>query len=202
MILRELRDQCALMVRDRSYREIDKEEWLLFFQSASLDARNGGWLVHVEDDETITLVNGTWDYEIPAPFVYITDIYLETRDSGVSRYLHRLDMWKPRLDGGRPIISFFHDWHLDPGRKIKIVGQAKPKIYVDENESIDRGMESFLRERALYFAFTYLGADMSEFARWRQQMAMQRWQSSEAALMRRSPENRQMPNSILVPGRG
>lgn len=204
MLVKDLRQMAALMVHDPRYGEISREDWLLYIASAALDARNAGWYLHAEDSESLVVAEATWEYAVPAGFAYIEGIYIEDTSGGTSVYVQpisRVD-YDIRLNGGYPVITFNSRWGLHVGRHLKIIGQVRPTIYVDENESIDRGMESYLRERAMYFAFRFLGAGGSELARWRQQMAIQAWQSSEVFLTHHPQEFRQAPDSIVVPGRG
>jgi hypothetical protein len=203
VILHELRDDCALMVHDPDYGELSKARWNAFLRSAAQDARSSGWFLHYEDDESLVVASNDFDYTVPDGFAYIDTIYLEETINGVSQYRTEIPQahWEIRLDGGVPTIYFFTHSLLVVDKNLKIQGQARPTIYMNENEPIDGGMESFLRERAMYFAFRYLGAGLSELDRWRQQMSQQCWQTSEAMLARHPQEFRMRPNAREVPGR-
>lgn len=202
--VKDIRDDCALHAHDPSFNEITKAQWIAFIRSASSDARSSGWLTDLEDSESLEVAASTWEYPVPAGFAYIEKIMLEQEVNGTSVYAMEIDRahWEIRLNGGAPVFSFHSRDMLETGKNIKVIGQARPTIYMDENETIDRGMEAFMRERALYFAFRYLGAGMSELARWRQQMSTQAWQTSEMMLSRHPQEFRVRPNSRVVLGRG
>lgn len=203
MFCRELREELSLHAHDPSFNEITKSQWMLFMRSASFDARNAGWLVHLENDESITLSSTAWEYEVPDGFSYISKIYLQETVNDTDVYVFEIPRshWEPRLNGSTPVISFVTRNLLETDKKIKIVGQGRPNLLVSENDTIDLGMESFIRERTLYFAFRYLGAGLSELARWRQQMSQQAWQSSELFLQQHPQEFRVEPDSRLVLGR-
>jgi hypothetical protein len=204
MLVKDLRQMAALMAHDPRYSEVTKEDWILYMASAALDARNSGWYLHAEDSESLE-ISSAWEYTVPSGFARIHGLYVEDTHNGVSVYdVHPIDRvnYEIRLNGGVPVIVFNSAHDLTPGRHIKVVGQVRPTIYVDENETIDRGMESYIRERTLYFVFRFMGAGGSELARWRQQMSTQAWQSSEVFLQKHPQEFRQAPDSIVVPGRG
>lgn len=204
MLVRDMATECALMVHDVAMNEILRSQWLMFIRSAGMDARSSGWLVDLEDSESLTVANDTWEYTVPAGFAYIEKIMLESTVNGTSVYIDAIpnSHWEPRLNGSAPVISFATQTSLDVGMHLKVIGQARPTIYIDENEVIDRGMEAFIRERTLYFAFRFMGAGLSELARWRQQMSTQAWQTSEMMLQRHPQEMRVRPSSRAVQGRG
>lgn len=204
MLLKDLREETSLAVHDPDFNEITKSQWTLFFRSAGMDARSSGWLLDVEDDESLTVADNTFNYAVPNGFAYIDSLMIEETSDGNSVYVREIPSvhYDIRLDGGKPVFAFVTLSELNTGKHIKVIGQARPTIYTDENQQIDRGMETFIRERALYFAFRFLGAGLSELARWRQQMATYCFQTSEAMLSRHPQEFRSKPSSRAVPGRG
>lgn len=203
MNLETLRDDCALMVHDPSYNELSQAQWLTLVRSAAQDARSSGWMIPIEDSESITCVGNTFEYDIPTGFAYIDGLLIEETITGSSVYVRPVpnSHWEPRLNGGVAVFSFNTITELTVGKHIKVIGQARPSIYVNADQNIDAGMESFIRERALYFAFRYLGAGRSELAGYRQQMAQQAWTTSELFLKRHPQEFRVHPSAKEVPGR-
>lgn len=183
--------------------EFSRVNVMRLLNQASFDARNNGWVVHAEDDESITLAANDFEYTIPEDYCYISSLWLGDTQNGVVIYdqLIPAELWEPRLNGALPIIYFISPSFIVAGRTIKIVGQKRPKQYADEQQTIDTGMESFLRERTLYFLFRVLGAGLSDLARWRQTMSQQSWASSERFLLNNPQLFRQAPNSRYVPGR-
>ena len=205
MLVSDLRDELALHAHDPSYGEISQAQMLTFIASAARDARHaGGWLVRLEDDESLTAASTTYEYAVPTGFAYISHLEIEETINGTAVYVNELPRshWDVTLNGGVPVFKFNTITQLTPGKRIKVHGQQRPTIYTVATQTIDAGMESFIRERALYFVFRYLGAGLSELARWRQQMAIQSWQTSEMFLRRHPQEFRMLPNAIEVPGRG
>lgn len=202
--VKTLRDECALHLHDVDFAEISEAHWLSFIRSASMDGRNAGWYIDVEDDESLTVAASDYDYTVPQHFAYLDRILIEETINGTSVYVREVPRshWTVRLNGGVPVIEFSTVTELTVDKKLKLIGQKRPTLYTSADQPVDSGMESFLRERALYFAFRYTGAGLSELARWRQQMSVQSHQSSEAFLMRHPQEFRMHPSAILVPGRG
>ena len=201
----ELQTEVALHAHDPSNGELSAAQLLTFIASAARDARHAaGWLIRLEDDESLTVVSNTYEYTIPASFAYISHLEMEEIISGTSVYVQEIPRshWDITINAGVPAFKFNTITQLTVGRRLKVHGQQRPTIYTVGTQTLDAGMESFLRERALYFVFRYLGAGLSELARWRQQMAIQSWQTSEMFLRRHPQEFRALPNAIEVPGRG
>lgn len=208
MIIDDLISECALHVHDEGLIEIRRSTWLAFCTTASRHARSSGWLLPMEDDESLVIAENTYDYDIPTGFCYISDLWREDDFGGVSVYNIYIpqDWWAPggmiRINNGKPVLNFHNGYTLETGKHIKIVGQRRPTVYTDVSQTIDPGMEGFMIERVLYYAFRFLGTGQSEFSRWRQQMSVQSFQSSEQLLARHPAEFRVNPSAISVPGRG
>lgn len=199
----ELVWEVALHAGDPSYSELSEQHLLALVRSAAYDARNSGWLLPHEEDESLTVTENTYEYAVPLDFAYIEKMYLEETINSTDIYIEPVpsNHWELRLNGAIPVIYFNTLSAVTIGKNLKIVGQKRPTLYHIRDQIIDRGMESFLRERALYYAFRILGAGMSELARWRQTMSQQSWATSEAFLRRHPQEFRVNPNSRHVPGR-
>ena len=204
MLVSDLQDEVALHTHDIGKAEISAANLLVFINSAARDARNSGWLERLEDDESLEAAASTWEYDVPADFAYVEKLYIEETEENTDVYTNRIPEahWEIRLNGSDPVFVFSSLQYLPAGKNIKVVGQKRPTIYTTAGQTIDLGMESFLRERVLFFAFRYLGAGLSELARWRQSMATTSWQLSEAFLRRHPQEFRALPSSQEVPGRG
>lgn len=198
-----LQTDCALMLHDAGLAEITSAQWVSFIRSASLDARNEGWYIYMEDDESLAVAMNTYEYNVPSTFCSVDKLLIEETISGIPVYVTEIPRphYELRLNGGVPVFTFNTITQLVYGKHIKVVGQKRPTIYSSTADAVDAGMESFLRERALYFGFRYTGAGMSELAAWRRQMAVQAWQTSEAFLHRHPASFRQSPSGQIVPGR-
>lgn len=204
MLVSDLYAECALHTHDVAYAELSTSNWISFIASAARDMRSSGWLIRLEDDESLSATSNQYEYDVPASFAYIETLYLEESINGTSVYTHQMPRahWEIRLNGGAPTIYFLSLNELVPDKHIKIIGQKRPTIYTSGSETIDPGAESFLRERALYFGFRFLGAGLSELARWRQAMSSQCFVTSETMLRRHPQEFRALPSAVEIPGRG
>ena len=203
MLVSEMVTEVALHIHDPSNQEVTAAQLLTFIQSAARDCRSSGWLVFLEDDESLETTANTYEYTIPASFAYIESLWLEETINGVSTYTYMIPRghYTITYNGSNPVFSFFTLTNLTVGRNIKVRGQQRPTIYTATGNTIDAGMEGFLRERVIYFALRYIGSGQSELARFRQQMAVFAFQSSEAMLKRHPQEFRVKPSSVVVPGR-
>lgn len=180
-----------------------------FVNDAVYDARNSGWLIILEDDESLTFANDTWEYEIPASFAYIHQLRIEddsttpsTWDEPVPRHF-----WDIRLDGAVPKFFFSKQFPLPVDKALKVIGQKRPTIYssgaTGMAQTVDPGFESFLRERAVFFAMGFMTTGNPQLVGDPKQLqiAGQSFALSEAFLARHPQENRVFPNSIYVPSR-
>lgn len=208
MLVSEMQTELALHAHDPLGGELNAANWLSFIQSAARDARSSGWLVYNEDNESITIASNTYEYAVPSGFAYVTRILVSETISGTAVYVREVPRshYEIRYNTiaavAGPAITFTTITELTPNQTLKVVGQARPTIYTAAGNTIDPGMEGFLRERALYYGFRFLGAGLSELARWRQQMSIQCWQTSEAMLRRHPQEFRMHPSAMEVPSRG
>jgi len=131
-----------------------------FIQDAYDDIKLTGWLLPVEEDESITLVADTYSYPVPANFAYIYMI-LEEDYATPGQYDYAIpdNAWRPAYDGGVPVIMFNSlVWGPTAGKKIKIVGQQRPTVPLVDATAIEDGFVSFIRMRTEAYALLYLAA--------------------------------------------
>lgn len=202
MIVDELINMCALQVSDSDFKEFDKGKWLMCLNAASQDARNSGWLRHIDDDTSITIAASTYTYTVPDDFAYIYELRMEDTQNGTSAYTRQIPFlhWNIHTQTN-PVFFFNTITSLEVGKHIMVVGQGRPTIYTDLNQTVDAGFESFLRERTVAYACQILGGGISELSKWRQVLAGMKMNSSEVFLRRHPQEFRVMPGSVVVPGR-
>lgn len=203
MELSDLIADCALMIGDPDYKQVSMSQWVRLAKQASYDARNRDWFIPAEENESLTVADNTYEYAVPVDFAYIRRLEQSDTINNTTVYLDNIPdgHWEPRLNGEIPVIKFHSITALITGRYIKVIGQKRPTLYNSPNQQIDYGMESFLRERMLYFAFRLTGAGVSDLARWRQQMAMQSWATSEKFMEYHPQEFRMDPGARYVPRR-
>jgi len=130
-----------------------------FLDDAIDDIRSSGWLLPIEEDESLTMVADTYQYDVPASFAYIQDLF-EEDSSTADLYTEAIPqhMWKPGYDGGNPTIEFNANlWTPVPGKSIKVVGQQRPSKYTADSDTVEDGFIGFMRVRAQAYALLYLG---------------------------------------------
>jgi hypothetical protein len=104
--------------------------------------------------------------------------------------------------GSRPQFVFNSDFvSFTPGTPIQVIGQARPTIYTAETDTLDLGMESFLRERALTFASRFASMGGSAVANMRRAIGQEALALSEQFLRLHPAEFRVAPNSTRIKGR-
>lgn len=203
MLVSELQTELSLHTHDPNNGEISLVNWLNLINSAARDARNNGWYLPLEDNESLTIAANDFNYAVPATFAAVEKLLMSETSNSTTVYVHEIPAhhWEIRTDGGVPVFEFNTITQLTVDATIKVVGQKRPTIYTLTSETVDPGMESFLRERALYFGFRFLGAGLSELSRWRQDMSKQCWATSEAFLLKHPQEFRMRPDVRVVDGR-
>ena len=182
-------------VRDPGLVEVSQAQLITFLNDAAQDASGQGWLIWLADNTSLTFVPADFDYSVPASFAYIKDV--ESPTAVIPR-----QYWDLRLVSTTPTL-LFSSFFTIPAGAIKIVGYRRPTTnYAVTSETVDAGMEPFLRERASSFALEMMSAGLSELDRLRSTQAERHFRNSELLLQRRvSFLERLVPNLRLVPGR-
>ena len=121
--------------------------------------------------------------------------------------------WEPKLQSGganattaalgtRPQFVFNSAYFgFTPGTPIQVRGQRRPTIYSSEEDTLDSGMESFLRERSLVFAARFASMGGSAVSNMRRTIGQEALALSEQFLRLHPQEFRVAPNSIRIKGR-
>lgn len=204
MLISELKQELAINLDDPAMQKIVDSLYLIQINKAARDLRNSGWYIHLEEDESLTEVDSTYTYTIPASFVIISELRRgETFDSTVVYDVpiprHN---WEVGLDGGVAIIRFDSNFFtLQSGVSLKVMGQRRPTIYTADTDTVDIGCESFLSERATSYCARLLGLGGSELARGYAQIAEQALRNSMLALSMQPQAFRMDVDGIHVPGR-
>ena len=121
--------------------------------------------------------------------------------------------WRPKLQSGganatsaakgsRAQVVFNSSFFsFTGGTPLQFVGQKRPNLYTVAGDTIDLGMESFLRERALFHTARYAAAGGSAYSASRRQISNDALLLSEDFLRKHPAEFRVLPNSVRIPGR-
>lgn len=197
-----LEGNIALRIHDTANAELTAAQLLLFINMAVQDITNAGWLIYLEEDESLTEAATTFSFAVPATFAYINKILRQ--NTVTSTYDEALDDngWRLGLDAGVATL-FFNELRYDPfpGGHLKIVGQRRPTVYTAGSDTIDAGLEAVLREGAAFYAFQFVAAGRSEYAGWRQAETSIAYDRFNRLLSYAPQQFRMKPNSRYVPGR-
>jgi hypothetical protein len=197
-----LQTNMGLRLHDTANSEISAAQLITFLNMAVDDIKAAGYLIYLEESESLVEVAGTYSFAVPAGFAYINKILRE--DTSIHTYDNDLDVesWRLALDGGVPTLFFnAQRYNPSPGAHLKIVGQSRPVSYAAGGDTIDTGLEAVIREGALYYAFQFVAAGRSEYAMWRQQEAQLAYTRFQQLLSYAPQQFRMKPNSRYVPTR-
>jgi len=99
-------------------------------------------------------------------------------------------------------IIFYEPWYQpDSGANIKILGQKRPSLYAAGADIVDTNMDTFLREKATYYAGMFSAFGQSEYAATRRDAALLALRQAENMLAQSPQVFRMKQGSIYVPGR-
>jgi hypothetical protein len=197
-----LQTNMGLRLHDVANAEVTAAQLITFLNMAVDDIKAAGWLIYLEEDESLTEAATTYSFTVPTSFAYINKILRQNRSTSTYEYNLDVESWRLGLNGSAPTLFFDERrYRPDPGAHLKLIGQKRPTSYTAGSDTVDAGLDAVLREGALYYAFQFVAAGRSEYAAWRQaetQLAYTRFQQ----MLSYAPQQfRMKPNSRYVPGR-
>ena len=197
-----LKTDIALRIHDVDNNEVSSAQLLNFINMAVRDMQNAGWILPISDDTSLTEDANTYTFTVPDDFVYINRILRENVATETYDYEFPSDMWRLDFISDVPTLTFDErQYQADAGALLMIKGQKRPTIYTDDSDNIDNMTWSFLRERATYYAASFVAGGLSQYSQYRQKLADTAFAISEQQLSRSPQEFRMFPNSKKVPGR-
>jgi hypothetical protein len=197
----KLRDELAHHLQDPANRLVNRDQLLEFINSAAWDASTNDWLLPL-DNESLLESTGTYEYNVPSDFLYIHEVWEES--AVADRYDRRIvrNQWRILLVSTTPTLVFDSDlFTITDARNLKLVGHKRPTTEYGDSDSIDTGLESFIRERAVSYAARNLSRHGGAMAQQYAALAEEAWQKSEALLQNRPEQYQLHIRSRLVPGR-
>ncbi len=90
---------------------------------------------------------------------------------------------------------------MTPTGGATVTGWKRPTVYTVVGDTVDAGLESFLRDRAAAYALGFMAAGGSELDRGRLQARELKMRDSEALLARRPQQYEVSPIARYVPTR-
>ncbi len=186
--------------------QVSIPQLLTFINDAALDLRNSGWLKILADDESIEFSNNDYDYDVPSSFAYIYELRVESTTISPSTFDEIIDrhFWRISEDvAGTPELVFHQAFPIPNGKKLKVMGQERPSLYTAITDTIDAGMESYIRESAAASALEYMASARPdvEFERSRFVLAQAARATAFRFLALQPQRFRMFPNSEYVPTR-
>ncbi len=151
----ELKDEISHHIQDPSHFLVNTDQLLEFINSASWDAAAEGAVLPIEDNESLTISTGTFEYNVPATFAYIHEIWQEaTATSDIYPAFVPWNRWLLSYNGSNAIIRFSREYYtITNDIDLQVLGHRRPTPeYSEDTENIDAGLESFIRERAIAYA--------------------------------------------------
>src|SRR5574341_14061 len=199
MTVLTLKQEIASRLHDPASQIVTDQQLLTFINAAARDADVADWLVELEEDESLTLATATYNYNVPANFAIITEIKQEGATSDLYDVLVLPHKWALALNGGVPIIRFNSTFFtITNGKKLKLIGFKKPVTYTEDTDTVDVGIESFLRERATSYGAADLGRSTSGWARSYEQLFQDSFAVSESLLAAQKERQRERLAQFLV----
>lgn len=197
--IKVLVDNIKAQVRDPFEMETTIDQVIQFINDAAFDAAGQGWVIPLEDDESVTF--SAVSVSVPATFAWIQEIRYGTNYvSVIPRHY-----WDIRINGGVPVI-FFDAGLTGVSGLIKFVGFKRPKSdYTVLTDTVDESCVAFLRARAIYNALQFIavpGTQNEDAVR--QAQSETRWRESETILrhyLAEVQEKKYVPKPRAVPGR-
>lgn len=186
--------------------QVSIPQMLTFINDAALDLRNSGWLKILADDESIEFVTNDYDYDVPSSFAFVYELRIENTATTPSTFDEIIDFhfWRIAEDvAGTPEFVFHQGFPIPSGKKLKVMGQERPSLYTAITNTVDAGMESYIRESATASSLEYMASARPdvEFERSRFVLAQQARATAFRFLSLQPMRFRQFPNSEYVPTR-
>jgi len=191
LLISELKTEISLHLRDTGVIEVTTAQLLIFINSASRDAGDAGWFVPIAG-AAITVAAGA--VAVPAAFSHIEDIRNVATNARVERHY-----WKLEIVTATP--SFVFEPSVRPTGASTVHGWRRPTIYTADPDTVDIGLESFLRDKACAHALTFMMAGLSELDRARMQLSEVKKRDAKDFLDHIPVQYQLSPLVRYVPGR-
>ncbi|KKL24763.1 hypothetical protein LCGC14_2412080 [marine sediment metagenome] len=198
----ELRTEMGHHLQDAAHTLLNTAQLLSFINSAAWDAAAEGWLLDTQD-ESITLSASDYEYNVPAGIAYIHEIWTEAAaEAGTYPTFVPWHQWEIVLDtADTPAIHFSRESFTPTALDVRLKGQTRPTSEYGAGDSIDTGMESFIRERAVSYAARNLSRQGGPHSQMYAALSEAAMVKSEALLQQNAEFFRPKAYSRAVPGR-
>jgi len=186
MLVSTLKKEIAFLATDPTMRQVSSEQLLVLINQAVDDLIGYGWLTPMIEDTTLLMVDGTYNYLIPADWAYIEDILTEG-DTGIYDDVIPQHQWRIELLAGGPYVVFnSYEWGPIADSHLKLIGQKRPARYASDAATVDPLFIPFIRDRATAAALEYMACQPIPNA----ELAAQEFEQESPPGSLRPPKNR------------
>ncbi len=199
----ELQTEMGHHLQDAAHTLLNTAQLLAFINSAAWDAAAEGWLLDTQDESLTTAAND-YEYDVPAGLAYIHEIWTEAvAAAGTYPTFVPWHQWEIVLDAvSTPAIHFSRESYTPIATiDVRLKGQTRPTSEYAASASIDTGMESFIRERAVSYAARNLSRQGGAHSQMYAQLSEVAMVKSETLLQQNAEFFRPKAFSRAVPGR-
>jgi hypothetical protein len=193
----------AVRCHDSGYKETPNAvvaDYLAFVNDAVDDWNACGGLAYLSDAATLQVAD-TYDYTIPALFVYLWDVYVETETGRYEQVLK--DFWYVAYRTGATAevhIRRSSGFAPDATLHIMMAGQGR-QAHLAGGDTVLPDMLAYLRERGVYHALEYLAEGGGSLAASRRIAASNAVQLSAAMEVKMPRKFRAQQGGTYIPGR-
>ncbi len=195
-------DSVKARMREDDRIEVSFAQMISFINDAAQDLIASGWVIQ-DMDEALTFATGTYEYTAPSTLAFIHEIRVENTADTPSTWdeIVPLHLWRIG-EFDTPMLIFHKGFPIPDGKVMRILGQTRPSLYTVTGDTIDAGMEPYIREAALASALSFQSAAIPELEQSRSRFALagEARQRAEQFLSRSPQRFRQFPNARYVPG--
>jgi hypothetical protein len=127
-----LRERLAIAVSDPMMVRMRPYQYINAINMAVEDAKSDGWVLPINDDESLAFATADYDYDVPSDFAYIHNLWLETgAATSVFTTWIPWSHWRLAYDGSAPGIRFDEELatELTNGYGIRVEGHKRPSVY-------------------------------------------------------------------------
>lgn len=199
----EITSELAHHLQDPGHTLLNTAQLRAFLNSAAWDASAEGWVLETQD-ESLTTADDEYEYDVPSGFAYIHEIWSETTTAtGIYPTFIPLHQWTIEMNAaGSPAIHFSRESYTPVADiDLRLKGQTRPTVEYGESDDIDAGMESFLRERAVFYAARNLARVGGAQAQTYLPLSQEAFQTSELLMQQQAEFFRPKKYARAVPGR-
>jgi hypothetical protein len=198
-----IKDDVSLRCHDPSKLELTDVQYGLIVNQAIDDLSAEQIVLPLAEDETTILSAAVYDYTVPASFSWVKELRQESAvGSGKYPTVIHPSLWRLTIETATTAVIKFdeNEFAIIVGAHIKVIGQKRvPQLA--GTATVEPGLESFIRERAIGYAADILAGSTSELSVWRRSLVQECWQRSNLMLARLPREYRPAPDTKRVPGR-